>query len=103
MKIAKKIKTAVIFLLIADLFKKIEKFDAFKLGIVDKKGKEIKKAKTPEEKKSYGLYEKFLFKLKKSFGGLAGMMVLLPLLLISEEERDNDNELRNLITEIEDI
>lgn len=102
MALSRKIKAAVIFLLIADLFKKIEKTNAYKLGIVDKKGKQIRKPKTPEEKKSYGLYERFLFKLKKVFGGIGGMMILLPLLLFSEEEYENDNELKNLINEIKE-
>lgn len=102
MSISKKIKGAVIFLLIADLFKKTEKSEAFKLGLVNKAGKEIKKPKTKAEKNAYGLYEKFLFKLKKAFGGLGGLMILLPLLLLSEEEYKNDEELQNLVNEIQE-
>ena len=100
MSISKKIKGAVIFLLIADLFKRTEKTEAFKLGLINKAGKEIRKAKTKEEKNAYGLYEKFLFKLKKAFGGWGGLMVLLPLLLLSEEEYNSDDELKNIINEI---
>lgn len=52
-----------------------EKHDAYKLGIIDDKGKVIRKArtlKTSEEKKSYTLLHRFVFNLKRLIGIVPG-------------------------------
>lgn len=52
-----------------------EKHDAYKLGIIDDKGKVIRKArtlKTSEEKKSYTLLHRFVFNLKRLIGMVPG-------------------------------
>ena len=45
-----------------------DKTDAFKLGIIDERGKVLKKRKslkTDEEKKSYTIFHRLIWKLKK--------------------------------------
>lgn len=52
-----------------------EKHDAYKLGIIDDKGKVIRKArtlKTSEEKNSYTLLHRFVFNLKRLIGIVPG-------------------------------
>lgn len=52
-----------------------EKHDAYKLGIIDDKGKVLRKArtlKTSEEKKSYTLLHRFVFNLKRLIGIVPG-------------------------------
>lgn len=47
-----------------------EKMDAYKLGIVDQKGKVIKKAVTNEEKSSYTVFHRLVFNIKRLIGML---------------------------------
>lgn len=52
-----------------------EKHDAYKLGIIDDKGKVLRKArtlKTSEEKNSYTLLHRFVFNLKRLIGIVPG-------------------------------
>mgnify|MGYP003399151774 FL=1 len=46
------------------LLTKIEKSDAYRLGLIDKNGKQIKKPKTEEERDSWTNLTKIIFKLK---------------------------------------
>lgn len=41
------------------------KTEAFKLGIIDQRGKKLKQPETDAEKKSYGYYDRMVFNLKK--------------------------------------
>lgn len=57
------------------LVQPFEKSDAFKLGIIDKDGKSLKKPaelKTDEEKNAYDYLHRIVFKLKKLIGKLPG-------------------------------
>lgn len=52
-----------------------EKSDAFKLGIIDKNGKNLipyNKLKTTEQRESYGILQRFMFNLKKLLNKLPG-------------------------------
>lgn len=79
-----------------------EKHDAYKLGIIDDKGKVIRKArtlKTSEEKKSYTLLHRFVFNLKRLIGIVPGGKSKLGSyaaalgLLLKEEKEINSVEL----------
>lgn len=79
-----------------------EKHDAYKLGIIDNKGKVIRKArtlKTSEEKKSYTLLHRFVFNLKRLIGIVPGGKSKLGSyaaalgLLLKEEKEINSVEL----------
>lgn len=79
-----------------------EKHDAYKLGIIDDKGKVIRKAKTlktSEEKKSYTLLHRFVFNLKRLIGIVPGGKSKLGSyaaalgLLLKEEKEINSIEL----------
>lgn len=79
-----------------------EKHDAYKLGIIDDKGKVLRKArtlKTSEEKKSYTLLHRFVFNLKRLIdivpGGKSklGSYAAALGLLLKEEKEINSIEL----------
>jgi len=85
-----------------------EQQDAYKLGIIDKDGKVLRKAKqlkTPEEKDSYTLLHRFVFNLKRlinvipggksKFGTYAAALGLL--LREDEEKKLNRNDLENTL------
>jgi len=63
-----KVKSVVSFIMLKQLIQPIPNHDAFKSGIVDKNGKMIKEPETPEEEKSYTLFDKLIFKIKRLLG-----------------------------------
>lgn len=46
--------------------------DAFELGLIDEKGKRLKKAKTPEEKKAMTLFDRLIFNIKRLIARVPG-------------------------------
>lgn len=52
------------YLFAALLAKDFKKWDAYNLGVMDEKGKIIKKPKTPEERKSMDVFENLVRKIK---------------------------------------
>ena len=59
-----------------------ENTTAFELGLIDNKGKTIKKASTPEEKSAHNAFHKLVFNIKKllpgkRFGSYAAALFLL--------------------------
>lgn len=46
--------------------------DAFRLGLIDEKGKRLKKAETSEEKKAVGYFDRVIFNLKRLLEKLPG-------------------------------
>ena len=46
-----------------------EKTEAFKLGVIDKKGKKLKKPETIEEKSAFTLFHRLVFNIKKIIPG----------------------------------
>lgn len=88
----------VVALIAKKLLKPIEKTDAYKLGLINEKGKRIRRPKTSEEKKAYTLLDKLVFKLKKLLGHrLANISTFL--LLLSDV--DVEEEYEKLIQEYE--
>lgn len=78
------IDDAIALRIIYLLAEPIKKTDAFKLGIIDENGKQLKKTselKTEEEKNAYSYLRRLIFKLK-SFAGSIGKSSLLSVGLI---------------------
>ncbi len=48
------------------------KTEAFKVGIIDDKGKKLKSPETPEEQKAYAYYDRLVFNLKRLLEKLPG-------------------------------
>lgn len=46
--------------------------EAFKLGLIDEKGKLIKKPQTSEEKAAYGYFDRLVFNIKRLLGKIPG-------------------------------
>ena len=63
-----KVKSVVSFIMLKQLLQPISKHDAYKLDIVDSKGKLKREPETEEEKKSYTLFDKLIFKIKTLLG-----------------------------------
>jgi hypothetical protein len=80
-----------------------EKFDALKLGLIDKKGMRIKdkKPETKEEKAAYTLLHRLVFNLKRilnkvPFGKTAFASYAVALLLLKEETKLDEEEMDEL-------
>jgi hypothetical protein len=58
--------TIVVVRLLRLLSTPIEKSDAYKLGIIDNKGKRIKKTSTSQEKDAYTMLNRFIFKIQQA-------------------------------------
>ena len=73
-----------------------DKTDAFKLGLIDKDGKKLKKAETSEEKKAMGYFDRLVFNLKRLLGKVPGgksriASFAAALLLIKESVNPKEN------------
>jgi len=62
------IDSVLTFIFLKKLMTPIVKTEAYKIGIVDELGKKIKSPETKEEKNSYTLLDKTIFKLKRLLG-----------------------------------
>ncbi len=58
----------VLYRIIKDISTPFKDTDAYKLGLVDEKGKRKKKASSSEEKKAMGYYTRFVFNIKRVLG-----------------------------------
>lgn len=75
----------IVGILVKRIIKPIEKSKAFQLGLIDKKGKLIRKPKTKEEKNAYTILDKFVFKIKRLLGTKATSLITFLLLLTDVE------------------
>jgi hypothetical protein len=80
-----------------------EKFDAYKLGLIDKKGSRIKdkKPETKAEKSSFTLLHRLVFNLKRivnkvPFGKTAFASYAVALLLLKEETKLDEDQMDEL-------
>lgn len=55
----------VLYRIIKDLSTPFEQTDAFKVGLIDKEGKKLKKAGTKEEKDAISYYNRFIINIKR--------------------------------------
>ena len=82
-----------------------DKTEAFKLGIVDERGKTIKKGKdlkTPQEKAAYTIFHRLVFNLKRviqklPFGKTLVASYASALFLIREETGMSDNQIKKTL------
>ena len=82
------------------------KLKAYELGIVDEKGKNLKKAKelkTPEEKSAYTIFHRLVFNIKRLLGKVPGGKSTLAsyaaaLYLIKEHTGMSEEKIEEIIT-----
>lgn len=71
-----------------------EKFDAYKLGLIDKNGSSLKKAETAEEKNATSMLHRLVWNLKKVInlapGGKSRIGSLVAAYLLVREAEEND-------------
>ena len=98
------IDTYITYKIISTLVKPWKEQDAFKLGIIDDKGKVLRKAKTlktTKEKDAYTILIRFIFNLKRLLNQVPGgrskfaSYAAAAVLLLREEDED-ENEKENL-------
>ena len=58
----------ILYRIIKDIGTPFKDTDAYKLGLVDEKGKRLKKAASSEEKKAMNYYTRFVFNIKRALG-----------------------------------
>ena len=97
---AKAVDLYIIYQLLKRLTTPFDETDAYELGIIDEKGKRIKKPQTKEEKDAYDLVDRFVFNIKRLIEKVPGGRTRLgsyaaALLLIKERHEieqivDND-------------
>lgn len=82
----------VVGVIVKRLLKPIEKTPAYKLGLIDKKGKQTRRPETKEEKNSFTILDKFIFKIKKLVGHRVANLATFMLLLadLGDVEREYD-------------
>ena len=61
------VDAAIIFRILTKLVTPFDKSKAFELGLIDAKGKSLKKAKTSQEKGAMTLVDRMVFNLKRLF------------------------------------
>ena len=101
------VDTYITYRIITTLTKPWKEQDAYEFGIIDDKGKVLKKSrelKTRKEKNSYSILIRFIFNLKRLMeklpGGKSkiGSYAIAILVFLKEEEEDNE-ELKKLLGE----
>jgi hypothetical protein len=84
---------------------KFEDTTAFKLGLIDEKGKKLKKAQTSEEKAAYNTFHRLVFNLKKLLAKVPGgsstfASYASALFLLKEKEGLDDDTIEKLCVEL---
>ena len=100
---------AIAFRIIKMLIEPFDKTSAYKLGVIDKNGKNLipyNKLKTTEQRESYGILQRFMFNLKKLLNKLPGSDSYLKnsiaaLLLIREQPETDIVDEERLATILE--
>ena len=95
---------AMAYTILRTLAKPFTEMEAFKQGLIDKDGKKIRKARTPEEKASVDLYSRLILNIKRilkkiSGGGLFGSAVIGAYLL--KESTYTDEEINTIVSVIQ--
>ena len=101
------VDTYVTFRIITTLVRPWKEQDAFKFGIIDEKGKVLRKYKTlknSKEKQSYTLLVRFVFNLKRLLEKLPGgkskvASYAVAALVFLREEAEEDKQLQKLLGE----
>ena len=102
------VDTYITYRIITTLTKPWKEQDAYEFGIIDDKGKVLRKAKelkNSKEKNSYSILIRFIFNLKRLMekipGGKSkmGSYAIAALVFLKEEEEEDDEELKKLLGE----
>ena len=100
------VDTYITYRIITILTKPWEEQDAYEFGIIDDKGKVLRKArelKTSKEKNSYSILIRFIFNLKRMMekipGGKTKMGSYAIAALVFLKEEEDDEELKKLLGE----
>lgn len=112
----KVVDLGLVFFFLRQFVKPFDKWEAFKYGIIDEKGKVLRKRKTlktSEEKKSFGLYDVLILNMKKLLaiipggGSRLGTFSAALLLLLKEDRleefEDNEDLLREALIEVMEL
>ena len=88
---AKAVDLYIIYQLLKRLTTPFDETDAYELGLIDERGKLVRKPKTPEEQDAYDLVDRFVFNIKRLIEKVPGGKTRLgsyaaALLLIKERE-----------------
>ena len=95
----------VLYKIIKELSTPFDRTKAFDLGLIDNKGKLLKRAKTKKEKEAYSYFFRFIFNLKRLLAkvGLESKIATYAaaLFLLKEEENKeySDKELLDIVFE----
>ena len=100
------VDTYIAYRIITTLVKPWNKQDAYEFGIIDEKGKVLRKARElkGKEKASYTLLHRFIFNLKRILAKLPGGKskmgsYAVAALVFLREEAEDDEELQKLLGE----
>ena len=102
------VDTYITYRIITTLTKPWKEQDAYEFGIIDDKGKVLRKArelKNSKEKDSYSILIRFIFNMKRLMekipGGKSkiGSYAIAALVFLKEEEEEDDEELKKLLGE----
>ena len=102
------INTVVLYKFLQHLTRNWEDTDAFKLGLVDGKGKKLKSAKSSEEKEAYNLFHRLIYNIKRIIqkapgGGSKIGSLAAGLWLLKESEKWNDPTFDRILSEISEL
>jgi len=95
----------VLYRIVKDISTPFKETKAFKLGLIDEKGKRLKKAESPEEKDAMSYYDRFVFNIKRimSKANLDSQLASYAGALFLIKEQDNlnlsDDQILNGIVE----
>ena len=83
---------------------KFEDTTAYKLGLIDEKGKKLRSPKTNEEKSAYNLFHRLVYNIKKLINKAPGgkskiVSYAAALLLLKETYNLSDNSLEKILNE----
>jgi hypothetical protein len=93
------IDIAAVYMFLKRLVTPFEKWDAYRVGMIDKEGKVIvpKDERTPEQEKSWGYFDRLVANLKKLLGKIPGgrtrIASFAAALLLLREENVNPDDL----------
>ena len=95
----------IVYQFIKRLSTPFDETDAFRLGLIDEKGKRLKKASSKEEKQAMTYFDRMIFNMKRLLAKVPGGQTKLgsyaaALLLLKEEK---DHTMDNLIQEMKTL
>jgi len=81
--------TLIVYMIVKKLLKPWKEWEAYKVGIIDEKGRKLKKPQTPEEKKAWTLLDRFVWQLKRLLTKFLGQNKLINFFAIAYLLKEN--------------